>query len=38
MLNLTAINSFSEHEKLFKERTGNDFTHFYTKYYPKLIY
>ncbi len=38
MLNSTAIKSFSEHEKLFKERTGNDFTHFYTKYYPKLIY
>jgi len=38
MLNLTAIKSFSEHEKLFKERTGNDFTHFYNKYYPKLIY
>ena len=38
MLNLTAIQSFSEHEVLFKERTGNDFTHFYKKYYPKLIY
>jgi RNA polymerase sigma-70 factor (ECF subfamily) len=38
MLNLTAIKSFSEHEKIFKERTGNDFTHFYKKYYPKLIY
>lgn len=38
MLNSTAIKSFSEHEKLFKERTGNDFTHFYKKYYPKLIY
>ncbi len=38
MLNLTAIKSFSDHEKLFKERTGNDFTHFYKKYYPKLIY
>jgi RNA polymerase sigma-70 factor (ECF subfamily) len=38
MLNLKAINSFSDHEKLFKERTGNDFTHFYKKYYPKLIY
>ena len=33
-----AIKSFSDHEKLFKERTGNDFTHFYKKYYPKLIY
>lgn len=38
MLNLTAIKSFSEHEKLFKERTGNDFTNLYKKYYPKLIY
>ena len=32
------INSFREHESLFKERTGNDFTFFYKKYYPKLIY
>jgi RNA polymerase sigma-70 factor (ECF subfamily) len=32
------INSFREHETLFKERTGNDFTFFYKKYYPKLIY
>lgn len=38
MLNLTAIKNFSEHEVLFKERTGSDFTHFYKKYYPKLIY
>ena len=38
MLNLTAIKSFSDHEQLFKERTGNDFSHFYNKYYPKLIY
>jgi len=38
MLNSTAIKSFTEHEKIFKERTGNDFTHFYNKYYPKLIY
>jgi RNA polymerase sigma-70 factor (ECF subfamily) len=30
--------SFSEQEILFKERTGNDFTFFYKKYYPKLIY
>ena len=29
---------FSEQEKLFKERTGKDFTTLYTKYYPKLIY
>lgn len=38
MLNSTAIKSFSEHEKFFRERTGNDFTFFYKKYYPKLIY
>ena len=37
-MNLMAIKSFSDHENLFKERTGNDFTHFYKKYYPKLIY
>lgn len=37
-MNLTAIKSFSDHESLFRERTGNDFTHFYKKYYPKLIY
>lgn len=29
---------FSEKEKLFKERTGKDFTELYKKYYPKLIY
>ncbi len=29
---------FSEKEKLFKERTGKDFTSLYKKYYPKLIY
>jgi RNA polymerase sigma-70 factor (ECF subfamily) len=38
MLNFTAIESFSDQEKIFKERTGNDFSHFYKKYYPKLIY
>lgn len=40
MANSTAmsIKSFTDHEKVFKERTGNDFTHFYNKYYPKLIY
>ena len=37
MFNST-IKSFSEHETVFKERTGNDFTFFYKKYYPKLIY
>lgn len=29
---------FSEKEKLFKERTGKEFTQLYQKYYPKLIY
>jgi len=33
-----SIKSFSEHEKFFKERTGNEFSFFYQKYYPKLIY
>lgn len=35
---MTAITSFSEQEKLFRERTGNDFTFYYKKYYQKLIY
>jgi len=38
MINSSVIKSFSEHENLFKEKTGNDFTFFYKKYYPKLIY
>lgn len=29
---------FNEQEKLFKERTGKDFTFFYKKYYKKLLY
>lgn len=29
---------FSEQEKIFRERTGKDFSTLYTKYYPKLIY
>jgi RNA polymerase sigma-70 factor (ECF subfamily) len=33
-----SIKSFSDHESYFKERTGNDFSFFYKKYYPKLIY
>ena len=32
------IKSFSEQEKLFKEKTGKEFSSLYTKYYPKLIY
>jgi len=35
---LEEITSFNEHEELFKERTGNNFSFFYKKYYPKLIY
>lgn len=37
-MNTKAIRMFSEQERLFKERTGKDFTTLYTKYYPKLIY
>jgi RNA polymerase sigma-70 factor (ECF subfamily) len=29
---------FNEQEKLFKERTGSDFTSLYKKYYTKLVY
>lgn len=29
---------FSDREKLFKQKTGKDFTEIYQKYYPKLIY
>jgi len=29
---------FSEQEKIFRERTGKDFSTLYTKYYPKLVY
>ena len=29
---------FSEQEKVFRERTGKDFSTLYTKYYPKLVY
>lgn len=35
---LEQISSFSQHEEIFKERTGNTFSFFYKKYYPKLIY
>lgn len=37
IMNSTAI-MFSEKEKVFRERTGKDFTTLYKKYYPKLIY
>lgn len=29
---------FSDQEKVFRERTGKDFSSLYKKYYPKLIY
>jgi len=29
---------FSDQEKIFRERTGKDFSSLYTKYYPKLVY
>ena len=32
------MKSFSEQEKLFREKTGKEFTQLYSKYYPKLIY
>jgi len=32
------LKSFDEQGVIFRERTGNDFTFFYKKYYPKLIY
>lgn len=38
MFDTNSIISFKDHENLFKEKTGNDFTFFYKKYYPKLIY
>jgi len=38
MIKLPEGKTFTEHELYFKERTGNDFTFFYKKYYPKLIY
>jgi RNA polymerase sigma-70 factor (ECF subfamily) len=32
------MKSFSEQEKLFREKTGKDFSQLYQKYFPKLIY
>jgi RNA polymerase sigma factor (sigma-70 family) len=32
------IRMYSDREKVFRERTGKNFTEMYTKYYPKLIY
>lgn len=37
MVESKALN-FNDHELVFRERTGNDFSFFYKKYYPKLIY
>jgi RNA polymerase sigma factor (sigma-70 family) len=34
----TAPLLFTEQEKVFRERTGSDFSTLYKKYYPKLIY
>lgn len=36
-MNLKAL-LFSEQEKIFRERTGKDFSSVYKKYYPKLVY
>jgi RNA polymerase sigma-70 factor (ECF subfamily) len=36
-MNSKAI-TFSEQEKLFKEKTGKDFSSIYKKYYKKLVY
>ncbi|NBO22653.1 sigma-70 family RNA polymerase sigma factor [bacterium] len=33
-----AINNYSEQNELFKQQTGKDFSFFYKKYYPKLIF
>lgn len=37
MIKSTAI-TFPDGEQNFKERTGQDFSFYYNKYYPKLIY
>ena len=37
-MNSTKAILFSEQEKIFKERTGKDFSSLYIKYYPKLVY
>jgi RNA polymerase sigma-70 factor (ECF subfamily) len=34
----SSVVDFSIQEKIFKEKTGKDFSFFYQKYYPKLIY
>jgi RNA polymerase sigma-70 factor (ECF subfamily) len=38
MVSTAPMSLFSEQEKIFKERTGKDFSTLYQKYYPKLIY
>jgi RNA polymerase sigma-70 factor (ECF subfamily) len=37
-IKMDKITLFSDHEKLFVEKTGKDFSTLYKKYYPKLIY
>ena len=37
-MELKAIKNFQEHEVTFRERSGNDFTYFYEKYKPGLIF
>lgn len=34
----SSVTNFNSQEKIFKEKTGKDFSFFYQKYYPKLIY
>lgn len=34
----SSVVDFNIQEKIFKEKTGKDFSFFYQKYYPKLIY
>lgn len=38
MINSKEFYTFNDQETVFRERTGNSFTFFYKKYYPKLIY
>jgi RNA polymerase sigma-70 factor (ECF subfamily) len=37
-IKMEKVTLFSDHEKLFVEKTGKDFSTLYKKYYPKLIY
>ena len=38
MVSTAPMSLFSEQEKIFKQKTGKDFSTLYQKYYPKLIY